>query len=533
MTAEPNGGSPNGEDAATEYEKLRALLVGPEQTRLEALTDELRLRAVRVEDIAGKLPEAIALRTSRDDQIGRALSPTIDIALRDSIRRDPREMASAIYPILGPAIRKAIAEAMSGLVRSINQAVEQSLSVQGMRWRIEALRSGVPYPEVVLKHALVYRVEQAFLVHSETGLLLQHVAAADLHLTEPELVSSMLSAIQDFVRDSFRPDEGAMLRTFSVGEHTIHLEAGPRALLAIVIRGQAPDEVLTRQQDTLETVHLEFASQLAEFSGDSTGFLRARPLLEDCLETVLTTSQRSKRRFMWLRWAVPLFLVVAAGVALFVISSIRWNRAVDAIRREPGLVVIDADRKWPGWRISGLKDPDARDVRAVLSAVGVKTRNLSGDWEGYLSLDAEIVERRARRAVDSIGSLLERERILFDPGSAELSQDAVGSLTRAAGLTRTLDAHAASLRQEVHLNLTGRTDPSGADSTNSSLAQRRVDAVAAFLESAGIPPARLVRTPLATGRPLPAPDAITQARLNRSVSFEIVMQAPSSAGGGG
>ncbi len=117
---------------------------------------------------------------------------------------------------------------MSGLVRSINSAVEQSLSIKGLKWRFEAWRSGVPYPQVVLKHALVYRVEQVFLIHAETGLLLEHVSARDLVVQEAELVSSMLSAIQDFVRDSFMPGEGATLRTFSVGEHTVQVEKGRR-----------------------------------------------------------------------------------------------------------------------------------------------------------------------------------------------------------------------------------------------------------------------------------------------------------------
>ena len=43
--------------------------------------------------------EAIALSGSRGDQLGRALGPTIETAMRESIRRDPQEMASAIFQI--------------------------------------------------------------------------------------------------------------------------------------------------------------------------------------------------------------------------------------------------------------------------------------------------------------------------------------------------------------------------------------------------------------------------------------------------
>src|SRR5688500_6091366 len=293
----PTGVNPaNGSERSSELDALRKLLIGPEQTRIEELSEELHSKDLSAEHIADVLPEAIALSGSSGEQLGRALAPTIDTALRESIRRDPREVATAIFPVLGPAIRKAIAEAMSGLVRSINSAVERSVSIQGMKWRLEAWRSGVPYPEVVLKHALVCRVEQAFLVHAETGLLLEHVAAPDLDVPDADLISSMLSAIQDFVHDSFRSSDGGTLRTFTVGDHTVQMEAGPRALLAVVIRGVAPVEVLRKQQDTLESVHLEFATQLADFSGDPAPFAPARPLLEDCLETVLTTDRARERR---------------------------------------------------------------------------------------------------------------------------------------------------------------------------------------------------------------------------------------------
>jgi OOP family OmpA-OmpF porin len=522
----------NGADSIAELESLRKLLIGPEQSRIEELSKEVRSRDLSARHLAEHLPEAIALSGSRDDQLGRALSPTIDTALRESIRRDPKEIATAIFPVLGPAIRKAIAEAMSGLVRSINSAVEQSLSLRGMQWRIESWRSGVPYPEVVLKHALVYRVEQALLVHAETGLLLEHVTARDLVAPDADLISSMLTAIQDFVRDSFRPAEGAMLRTFSVGEHTVQLEAGPRALLAVVIRGQAPRDVLQRQQDTLETVHLEFATQLADFTGDATPFLPARPLLEDCLETVLTTDRpRDRQGRAWLKWAIPLALVVVALGAWFVRSTMRWNRGLEALRGEPGIVVVDASRGFTGWEISGLRDPLARQPASVLKEAGVSVP-LTGSWEGYMSLDPAIANARARLALDSLRRVVEGVRILFGVGSSNLDATAIARLTTAAQIVRQLDQLAASTGGTVRLGLTGRTDVSGGAETNEALAASRVESVAGFLAASGIDRSRLVPDPVATEKPLESENEAERARINRSVSFTVGLSGASSAPGG-
>jgi OOP family OmpA-OmpF porin len=532
VSVEPNAGVGNGESSLTEFDELRSLLLGPEQHRLEELSEEIHSRELSAEEIADRLPEAIALSGSKDDQLGRALSPTIDTALKESIRRDPSEVATAIFPVLGPAIRKAIAETLGELVRSINTAVEQSLSIDGMKWRIEAWRTGVPYPEIVIKHALVYRVEQVFLVHTETGLLLEHVAAEDLKVPDADLISSMLSAIQDFVRDSFQPAEGAMLRTFSVGDHTVQVEAGPRALLAVVIRGQAPDTVLRKQQDTLEAIHLEFATPLAEFSGDASPFVPARPLLQSCLETVLSTTRNAeKKKLVWMKWAVPLLLVIIALAALWMRSSIRWNRGLRALRAEPGIVVVDASRGFRSWNISGLRDPIARSPASVLAGAGVGVPELSGQWREYMSLDPAIVSARARGAADSVSRIIESKHILFDAGSAELNPVAIATLAGIATFVHELDRQITTGRGTVTLELTGRTDPSGADATNAMLAQQRIDNVARWLQSSGFDASRIARNPVATNDPLPATDPAERARINRSVSFTVRSSRPSTREG--
>ena len=571
------GGAPaaSGADFAT----LRQLLVGPEQNRLEELATELRERHVSAADLAEHLPEAIVLRGKRDRQIGRALAPTVETALRESIRRNPREIATAIFPILGPAIRKAIAETMSALVRSINSAVEHSLSPRGIRWRIESWRTGVPYAQVVIRHALVYRVEQAFLIHAETGLLLAHATAPGLQVPDADLISGMLTAIQDFVRDSFRPNEGAILRTFSVGEHTVQVEAGPLALLALVIRGEAPEAVLRKQQDALETIHLQFAAPLADFSGDTSQFESVHPLLEECLETVVDTG-RHRGRLLWLRWAIPVAVAAIALIVVMARSNQRFGRAVSALDNEPGLVVIDARKGWREWEISGLRDPQARAPEVVLAGAGLAPRTLQGRWEPYLSLDSGVVLMRARQQwdlspatqlallgdtlrvggeiplaslamirqgglppgirsvtfdkagltlpphLDSIRAELEANRVLFAPGEAEAYAGERARARAIADRFRVLADSVTAGAGEIILTMIGRTDPTGTDETNQSLAQWRLEHVAAIFASAGVRTDRVRSEPLATSRPLPAADSVVQARINRSVSFAIEVSTP-------
>ena len=48
-----------------------------------------------------------------------------------------------------------------------------------------------------------YQVKQDFLIHRESGLVLQHVEDGSAETRDPDLVSGMLTAIRDFVQDYF------------------------------------------------------------------------------------------------------------------------------------------------------------------------------------------------------------------------------------------------------------------------------------------------------------------------------------------
>ena len=126
------------------------------------------------------------------------------------------------------------------------------------------------------------------------------------------------------------------------------VEQGPQALIAAVVRGEAPDDLLTQLQDTLETIHLQFAGALADFDGDTAPFAAARPLLEECLATVVATDRggRGAGGAAWLPWA----LAGAARCAGRSAGS-RCGRgcagtsAVARLRSEPGIVLTEAERE--------------------------------------------------------------------------------------------------------------------------------------------------------------------------------------------
>src|SRR5258708_18623069 len=136
-----------------------------------------------------------------------------------------------------------------------------------------------------MMETLVYGVEQVFLIHKETGLLLKQVSAGGSAVQDADMVSGMLTAIQDFVHDSFSTRRDDQLETLQVGELTVWIEQGPLAVLAGVIRGNAPIELRTIFREALERIHLQYGAAMKEFKGDAAPFASAAEMLEECLQS--------------------------------------------------------------------------------------------------------------------------------------------------------------------------------------------------------------------------------------------------------
>jgi hypothetical protein len=393
--AEPNLKTVN--DELGELGELRKMLLSPEQEKLETLQQRLDDPKQHAEDVSRVLAESILLRSAQDKQLTKALMPTVEEALQISVQNNPRILTDAIFPIIGPAIRRAIASAIQNLLQSLNETLDSSFSVKGLQWRLESLRTGKPLGEIVLLRTLRYRVEQVFLIHRKTGVLLQSALAEAVMSQDADMVSSMLTAIQDFVRDSFGVQAEETLGTMQVGELTVWIEQGPEALLAGVIRGTAPEELRMLFQDALETIHSEHRSDLASFQGDNTPFERSKPLLEMCLQQVQQRPER-KKSSPFFRWLLPSILLVGGGIWLFFTyqQEQKWTRYVEKLKTQPGLVVIAADKQDGKYRITGLRDPLAIDPVALFQDSKLDPASVLSRWELYQSSEPAFVLTRAQ-----------------------------------------------------------------------------------------------------------------------------------------
>ena len=400
--------------------ELRSLLLGPAEAQINEIHARLADPQRQLKEVGRVLPAAIAVRSREDDELADALAPTVTSAIETSVRKNPQPLVDAIFPVIGPAIRRAIAAALSGMVQSLNQSLAHSFSAQGLKWRFEAWRTGKSFAEVVMLHTLLYRVEQVFLIHKETGLLLQHVVAGTAAVQDADMVSGMLTAIQDFVHDSFSTGAGDQLETLQVGELTVWIEQGPLAILAGVIRGTAPQELRDVFQSTLEKIHLQYHDALADFAGDAAPFESARPLLEDCLESQYDSEQQQEASSR--RKLIPLVAIASIVILALLLwgffawrSARRWDAYVESVKNEPGIVVTDAGRRQGKYFINGLRDPLARDPATLLPEAKVDPADVVSRWQPFQALSPEFVLARAQQLLEPPATV----KLSLDDGALE------------------------------------------------------------------------------------------------------------------
>lgn len=368
-----------GINAAADLAALRQLMLGPlleQQSDLEQ----------RLEDIA-RQQEAIAKRQSELNQrrtdcsevlaqsldtlheqgqnLNRQLEGEVFAGVQKSFQNETERMAELMYPILGPAVRK--------LVASLFQRSETN--------------SGKPY-----------QVEQLFLIHKETSILLSQAVLDEDAARDADLVSGMLEAIRSFVKDAFSLHEFDGMNSINLGDLTVWVEWGPKAVLAVVIRG-FPDESLREDYaDVLQLIHRQFAGELESFDGDVSVF--------DTLN-IATLNQNHDapvhKRTTVKDWITPpRFCAAAALLTMFVVAGVvsdnrEWNGMMAKLTSEPGIVVVNAQRSWRNNNLTILHDPLAAPKNQIVRRSGIDLDKTRIQWHSFQSHDTKIVQRRESR----------------------------------------------------------------------------------------------------------------------------------------
>ena len=511
--AEPATGRPpaepghNGADSGGgSWEELRRLLLGPEQARIERLQKRLDDPELRAEELGPILHQA-------------RIKKSLEQLIRAIFKRDPELVEEVVRPIIFESVRKAVTDALRQLTESLNQIAEKSVSWRAFEWRFEAFRTGRKFSDIVLSRSLLYSVREVFLIHGKTGVMLEHVAREAV-TKDADMISSMLSAIQSFVHDSFVGTESRELETIDLGSFKLWIQHGPYAMVAGAVSGSPPTELKGVFHAALDEIENKLAPQFRSFQGDVAPFEATRPILERCL---LGQSGPKPRRSIvpWLVVGAPI-AALAVWVAMVVVNQYRWNNYLQKLRGEPGIVLTNAEKQGSEYVVSGLRDEMARDPAALLNGTGIAPAKVKFRLEPYLSLEPRFV---AAREFAAQKLAIEESVIRFAQAKSQLTQEELDELDEIGNRMNSLLQAASSLHKSVRVNVIGHTDELGAEETNNRLSQDRADQVTAALAAAGIDRQFLAAEGVSNSQPVRTGSSERDRSFNRSVSFRIT-EAP-------
>ncbi|MDM8555097.1 OmpA family protein [Desulfococcaceae bacterium HSG7] len=565
-------------------DELRLLLLEPEQKALRKLQERIDNPKKRAYDISRVLPQALVLCSSQNAALAKELTPQMDKLINASIGKNSKIFIKKLSRMIGPATRSAISEK----IQDMNTALSHSFSLRGLKWRWEAFRTGKTFAEVVMLHNLIFRVEQVFLIHKETGLLLQNIAAHDVVSHDADLVSGMLTAIQDFVKDSFKTPNEDGIETLQVGELSVWIEEGPHTLLAAVIRGQASLELRTILRDVLENIYLEKTEELETFQGDNSTFEEIKPYLEICLES--RYKSESKQRAIYF-WTLLTMLGIVISVWIYFIpwrDHQRWTQSLNKLREQPGIIITSTEKHYGDYIINngtyiinGLRDALAPDPKQLLTTSDICPENLVMRWKPYYAMEPEFILDRSKQVLqppesidltyengalkaqgsaphqwitetrilaraipgvfqfwgdqvvdtdlkqlNQIKQQLEIRTFYFKLKTTEFSNIKANAIDELLTDVHNLLNLSDKLNQKIRIQIKGHTDSSGTELKNSNLSLKRAQQIRSFLVRKGISPAQMAVVGVGASEPQRQEATDDDRQFNRRVTFRVISKLP-------
>lgn len=133
---------------------------------------------------------------------------------------------------------------------------------------LQALPATRPDPAAAAGRVPRPRIEYIFLIHHDGRLIFQF-AGGIMRPLSTSVVSGMLLVIQDFIRDAFKTEGGA-LRKLEHGDLSVIIESGGLTYLAVVVSGSdVPEDLRAVMKRVLRETEQDFGDRLRVWDGVS------------------------------------------------------------------------------------------------------------------------------------------------------------------------------------------------------------------------------------------------------------------------
>jgi hypothetical protein len=125
-------------------------------------------------------------------------------------------------------------------------------------------------------------IEEVFLVYRD-GVLISHLSRTLMREKDEDVLSGMLTAVQEFVREAFQYGEHRELHQLDFGEYRILIERGRYVYLAVVYSGEESVQIRKKVRTVIDRIEEQFGKALEKWDGDMEEVVGARDLIRETL----------------------------------------------------------------------------------------------------------------------------------------------------------------------------------------------------------------------------------------------------------
>lgn len=321
------------ETSSSDLNNLKQLLFANEQEAIDLLSEQIaqheerigsqaRMQASVADILDGALRDA---GMEKPRELSSALAPLIVNGIRREIQNSRDQMVQALYPIVGRLVSSYVANAFRELLEETNKKIEQGLSARLWWLRMRSLVSRHSYQELVLAEAGRAELQELLLIRRGSGLLLDHWFADETRKESEDvkgreqMVSGMISAITDFSEEAFAGNHQS-LRAMDIGGRRVYLRAAPAYLVVAIFSGsmaKKTERALDQEFFALMERHSEALAKSDDLGGDDEAQQAIKAILPDFSTHIQALLSRRKKPVA--------AIIVLLGVLLLAVGLGGWS----------------------------------------------------------------------------------------------------------------------------------------------------------------------------------------------------------------
>ena len=389
------------ENVLDELYQIRKVILGDDINLLEEAS-----RLIKDEDafstrMAAGLNDAIVTSDITSNKLSYGLRDPMLKSLAIAAQTRPEELSKSLAPIIGKAVVSAVAEAMRGINEQIEMMYTKSFTVKGLKWRLEAWRTGEPYTRIAMKNTHAFQIIQIAFLSKRQGKVLANFYGKGVLDQRDNNIDKQIELLENLSRSMLVTTVATDIKPVDANAQQIFVAHKPWSALAVVCWGEPPKEFTSGMLDLLIKLEAEYALDLKKFKTETAPFESVSPQLQGLFDSVVVNpkkrrSDNPKKSTSTKFWLFLVGLLLLIWVVFLTLNHLHSSKLKDQLQLQPGFVLSKIEGNvLQGWEVFGLYDPLGFNAKEVVGNSDIEENKIKFSLMPYVSLVPSIVLMRA------------------------------------------------------------------------------------------------------------------------------------------